>query len=70
MKNKFAERLKELRIEAKMSQKQLAELLGVVQHTISNWEKEARQPDFDMLIKIAETLDVSTDFLLGLSEYN
>lgn len=70
MKNQFAERLRELRTEAEMSQAQLAKLLGVVQHTVSNWENKVRQPDFDMLMKIATALDVSTDYLLGLSEYS
>lgn len=70
MKNKFAERLKELRTESEMSQTQLATILGVNQRTISNWEKEIRKPDFDMLMKIATTLDVSIDYLLGLCEYN
>ena len=70
MNNKFAERLKELRKECKMSQAQLATKLGVNQRTISNWEKEIRQPDYDMLLKIATVLDVSTDYLLGLSEYS
>ena len=70
MKNKFAGRLKELRNEAKLSQDKLAKMLCVSQRSISSWENGVRQPDFDMLMKIATTLDVSTDYLLGLSEYN
>ncbi|MDE7078730.1 MAG: helix-turn-helix domain-containing protein [Clostridia bacterium] len=52
-----------------MSQTTLASILGVNQRTISNWERGNRSPDFDMLMKIAETLDVSTDYLLGLKDF-
>lgn len=69
MKNSFAERLRCTRIENKMSQTTLASILGVNQRTISNWERGNRSPDFDMLMKIAETLDVSTDYLLGLKDF-
>ena len=68
MKNKFAERLKESRILNGMSQDQLAKLIGVTQRAISNWEMGIRQPDFDMLIKIAIALDETTDYLLGLTD--
>ena len=70
MKNKFSERLRETRLEYPMSQNKLATLIGVKQNTVSNWEAGIRQPDFDMLMEIAQTLDVSTDYLLGLREYN
>ena len=69
MKNSFAERLRFTRIENKMSQPMLATILGVNQRTISNWERGIRNPDFDMLMKIAETFDVSTDYLLGLKDF-
>lgn len=64
--NKFPERLKELRIEKNLSQGKLGEFLAVDHRTISNWEKGTRQPDFDMLIKIAEVLEETTDYLLGV----
>lgn len=66
--NKFAVRLKELRIEKSYSQFELARLLNVDQRTISNWEKAVREPNFDMLIKITRLFDVSTDYLLGLTD--
>lgn len=66
--NKFAVRLKELRTEKSFSQCHLAILLNVDQRTISNWEKAVREPDFDVLIKIALLFDVSTDYLLGLTD--
>ncbi len=66
--NKFANRLKELRIEKSYSQSKLAKLLNVDQRTISNWENAVREPDFDMLIKITLLFDTSTDYLLGLTD--
>ena len=66
--NKFAVRLKELRIEKSYSQSKLAQLLNVDQRTISNWEKAVREPNFDMLIKITLLFDVSADYLLGITD--
>jgi transcriptional regulator with XRE-family HTH domain len=65
---KFGEKLKELRIDKKLSQKELAEILVVDQRTISNWEKEFRQPSFEMLVLIAKYFQVTTDYLLGLED--
>ncbi len=69
MKNKFAQRIKELRIENNLNQNKLAELCGVKQSCISKWERGETLPDIDLLITIAETLHVSTDYLLGLKDY-
>lgn len=66
--NKFAIRLKELRIEKLYKQSDLARLLNVDQRTISNWEKAVREPDFDMLIKISKLFEISSDYLLGIIE--
>lgn len=54
MKINFAKNLKKLRIEAKMSQKELADLLDVNQRTISAWEKSIAQPNFENLAKLCE----------------
>ncbi len=62
----FATRLRELRIERRLSQSELAAVLNVDQRTISNWEKCVREPNFDMLTCIAKFFDVPTDYLLGL----
>ena len=65
---KFSERLKELRMENHLKQSELANFISVDQRSISNWEKGVRQPDFEMLEKIAKFFDVTTDYLLGISE--
>ena len=68
--NKFHERLKELRKERQIKQSELAALLSVDQRTISNWENGLREPDYNMLIKIASVFEVSTDYLLCVDEHD
>ena len=67
--NKFSERLRELRVENKISRKKLAQDLYVSERLISYWENGARQCDFDKLILIAKYFNVSIDYLLGLTNY-
>ena len=61
-------RLKEIRKEHKKSQDELAKLLGVTQATLSGWENEKYEIDNKSLIKCAEILNVSVDYLLGRSD--
>ena len=62
------ENIKNLRLAQNMSQVTLARRLGVSKQSVSNWENDNIQPSIEMLIKIAETLNTSTDYLLGLSQ--
>ncbi|MEJ6950822.1 cobalamin-dependent protein [Natronospora cellulosivora (SeqCode)] len=64
----FASRLKKLRKEKKLRQKDLAEELDLAQTTIANYEKNTRFPNQETLIQIAEFFDVSLDYLLGRSK--
>ena len=48
-----------------LTQENVAEALNVVRQTISKWEKGISVPDADMLIKLAEILDVSVSELIG-----
>ena len=57
-------RLKELRVKNKVSQLKLAIDLGMTQNTISRYENEKRQADYQTLIKLADYFDVSVDYLL------
>lgn len=68
MKNNFKKRLKELRNESCLLQKQLATDLGVTQACIGKWETGDREPSLDDLIKVANYFSVSTDYLLGLED--
>lgn len=61
----FSENLKILRKEKGFSQEQLAARLNVVRQTISKWEKGISVPDAELLIQLAEVLDVTVSDLLG-----
>ena len=62
--SKFKDNLKELRVSAGLTQKQFAKSIGVLEGTVSYWEKGSRECDFDTLIKIAKYFAVSVDDLL------
>jgi len=61
----FSQRLKHLRNEYKITQKQLAKHLGVGRPTIAGYETKGLQPNYETLSKIADYFKVSTDYLLG-----
>lgn len=60
----FAERLRLLREEKKLTQKDLGKILNVSHQTISFWEKD-KEPNFNTLKNIANYFNVSIDYLLG-----
>ncbi|MGN1404393.1 MAG: helix-turn-helix domain-containing protein [Ruminococcus sp.] len=62
----FAERIKELRTSLGMNQIQFGRKLCVTKQCISNWENDNIMPSIDMLMRIATTFSVSSDYLLGL----
>lgn len=66
--NKFAERLKELRIENNLTQTQLSKETGLSQTGIGKWESGQRTPNIDILITLAQYFKVSTDYLCGLED--
>lgn len=61
---KFAENLKQLRASKGLSQKDLAELLGVDQRTISAWETKICEPSLELLAKLCEIFDENFNSLL------
>lgn len=61
----IGKRLKKLREEYNMLQKELALKLSLSQQTISLYESNRRQPDYETLKVIADFFDVSIDYLLG-----
>ena len=64
----FAERLKALRQEACATQEQLAKIFNTTQRRISYLEQGKVEPDLNLLWKIADYFDVSTDYLIGRKE--
>ena len=51
-----------------LNQVEMAKILGVTKQSVSNWENENIMPSVDMLIKLSQFFNVSTDYLLGLTE--
>jgi len=62
------ERLRELRIEAGLSQEQLAGILSLHKSTISLYENGRREPDAETMQRIAAHFRVSVDYLLGRTD--
>ena len=61
----FGERLRELRKFKKQTQKELANEIGVSESTVSMYEMERREPDFETLEVLADYFNVDVDYLLG-----
>lgn len=61
----FCKILSHLRKEKGISQHELAKYIGISREAITNLEINKRKPDMEILIKLADYFDVSTDFLLG-----
>ena len=64
----FSERLKSLRKQAGFTQVDVASKLGISQQAYASWERGAKKPTQDNLVKIAQILNVSVDYLVGNSE--
>ena len=64
----FGARLRKLRKESELTQQQLADKLDVTKASISAYETNAKYPSIEVLIKIANTFNVSSDYLLGISQ--
>lgn len=64
----FAERLRYLIDCQEIKLKALAPKLGVSPSTLGNYALGLREPDFEILVRIADYFDVSTDYLLGREE--
>ena len=66
--NKFAERLKDLRVEKNLSQRQLAKELGISQAAIARWESGSQIPNIVYGSHIAQYFSVSLDYLAGIED--
>ena len=61
----LSKRLKELRMESGLTQRELGERVNVTKVSICCYENGTRVPTLDTLTKLGETLDVDVDYLLG-----
>jgi len=64
----LAKRLKMLREKHGYLQKFVADKLGIRSNTLSGYETGTRSPDPEMLVKLAELYNVTTDYLLGITD--
>ena len=62
--NAFGKKLKELRLEKNLSQRELGKIFNVCNQTISFWEIGSREPDLDTLILIAKYFEINVEELL------
>ena len=63
----FKDRLKQLRIQAKLQQKELGAQIGLSANAISMIETGNRETSFEKLVQLAEYFHVSADYLLGIT---
>lgn len=63
----MGEKLKNLRIKNRLTQKQVSERIGVITSAISAYESLVRYPSYSTLIRLARMYHVSTDYLLGIT---
>ena len=65
----FGKRLKKLRVEAHLTQKQLGEKLNLTKVSISSYENGTRMASIETLIDIADLFKVDLDYLIGTDNY-
>ena len=58
-------RLKELRESKRLTQKEVAEVIGYSEISYARYEKGEREPDISTLCKLAEYFNVTVDYLIG-----
>jgi len=61
----FGKRLLELRKERSLSQTDLAAKLGIHKNVLGKYEREEVKPSIDIVVKVAEFMEVSLDYLVG-----
>lgn len=64
----MGDKLKSLRTEKKLTQKQVADQIGLAISAVSSYESGSRYPSYDVLVRLAHIFHVSTDYLLGMTD--
>ena len=65
----FNKRLREMRMKRGFTQQRLADILDIALRSYQCYETGTRTPNYTLLIKIADILDISIDYLLGRDEW-
>ena len=64
----YGQRLEALRNDRGLAKKEMAQILGIHESTYGKYELGKREPDFEMISRLAQYFDVSTDYLLGRTD--
>lgn len=64
----FPQRVRELRLEKHITQSELAKFANVTQQTVGAWERGKASPGADIITKLSNFFNVSTDYLLGQTD--
>ena len=64
----FGDNLKNIRQSKGLTQKQLVVLSGITERGIQRYESGERKPNYEAIIALVNALDISADYLLGLSD--
>lgn len=67
--NVIGERIKKLREEKGFTQKQFSEAVAINISTLASYERDTREPGIDLILKVANYFNVTTDYLTGASDY-
>ena len=65
----FNKRLREMRMKRNFTQQKLSDILGIAIRSYQCYETGTRTPNYELLVKIADVLDVSLDYLLGRDSF-
>lgn len=61
----FGQRLKKIRQENNLTQKQFAKRVGITERGVQRYEAGERKPTFDVIVSILDNVDVDANYLLG-----
>jgi len=61
----FGSRFRKLRLQCNLTQKQVADTLGIEQSNVSDWENNVSRPEYENLIALARLYDETLESLLG-----
>lgn len=62
----FSDKMRQLRKKRQLSQRQLAQKLGIAKSTVSKFENDISYPSADILLEMCIIFDIKSDYLLGL----
>lgn len=68
MTEQFKERIKDLRLKNRMTGEELGKLVNVSKVSVWQWENGLNYPNNDILLKLADYFNVTTDYLLGRTD--